>query len=1196
MKHLALQNNKSEISEAKGTIDSIIQSLKNGKRFFMVEGVHDPSSKAFLIAYLHKAVTMPIMIITSRQDDAEELLVNIDFFLRSQMELRSNLKTGLQLPLIYNLPPWEILPYEPVSPDKDISGERLKVMGSLTSSVSEADSVSRSFVLLVPAESVIQRVIPKEILNNAVLRLGLGDSLERDIISESLVVGGYRRSDIVEDKGEFSIRGGILDIYPPDSQNPFRIEFMADTVESIREFDPSTQRSIREVKDVKIVPARELILRKDILERGIGTIKGWSGDGEDIVKRLESGLPVPGVERLSPFFYEKMDTIFDYVPSDTVIIVDEPSLLYKKIEDFWKLVEREYRESMLRGDLSPPPADLFVSENELRGLFELRYTIQLNSLKLSEEDVCTIFDIEPVEQFKGDFDLFLKSVNIWLMNGFKVIIVSHTEGQAERLKEILAENGLGAELEIGLRGQEVMGAGSFTRTLKPLNPQPLQIMIGRLSKGIMISSERLVFISEEDIFGPARKLKVKKRAKRESFSTGLRDLTIGDYVVHVEHGIGQYLGTRDIRISGIEEEFLEIEYEGSEKLYIPMDGLGLIQKYIGGGGIKPPLDKLGGLSWGRTKERIKRSIREMAKELLTISATREIVKGFAFSPDTHWHKEFADSFEYDETEDQIQAILDVVADMERDKPMDRLICGDVGYGKTEVAMRGAFKSVFDGKQAALLVPTTILAQQHFQTFTDRFHSFPIKIEVLSRFRSRKEQDSIIRELANGGVDIVIGTHRLLQKDVKFKDLGLVIIDEEQRFGVAHKERLKKLRETVDVLTLTATPIPRTLHLALAGVRDLSIIETPPQNRLAIKTFIKKFSDEIIRQAFVREMDRGGQIFFVHNRVESIYSIARYIQNLVPNVRIAVIHGQMHERDMEEIMLQFIDREYDCLLCTTIIESGLDIPAANTIIINRADKLGLAQLYQLRGRVGRDRHQAYAYLLIPGEDILSETMRKRLIAIEELSDLGSGFRLAERDMEIRGAGNLLGTEQSGQIAAVGFDLYCKLMEETVRELKGEGVNEEIEPSLRLMVKGYIPKEYIGDLNQRLDMYKKIDMVITSEDVNIVRDELRDRYGDIPEPVEILLSTAELKILSKELKIEKVDLSGGRITLTFNKATPVSADNFIKFINKGSKGSAGSGWKGMKFLSGDTVQLFIGDGDWRRRYADIKKGLQMLSSAC
>src|SRR3990170_2977055 len=600
------------------------------------------------------------------------------------------------------------------------------------------------------------------------------------------------------------------------------------------------------------------------------------------------------------------------------------------------------------------------------------------------------------------------------------------------------------------------------RNMESTPNSKLIIVVGKLSKGIIIPPEKLVFITEEDIFGPSRKLKREKRAKRESFSIGLGDLKIGDYVVHVDYGIGQYIGTKDISADGVFEEFLDIEFADSEKLYIPMEKLKFIQKYTGSGSVTPPLDKLGGTSWAKTKERIKKSIREMARDLLKIYATREIVKGFAFTPDAHWHGEFADSFEYEETEDQLQAISDVIADMEKNKPMDRLICGDVGYGKTEVAIRAAFKAVFDGKQVALLCPTTILAQQHFQTFNTRFHSFPIKIEVLSRFRTKKEQAGIISGLENGGIDIVIGTHRLLQGDIKFKDLGLLIIDEEQRFGVSHKEKLKKLRETLDVLTLTATPIPRTLHMALAGTRDLSIIETPPQNRIAIKTFVRKFGDEIIRQALLREMDRGGQTFFVHNRVESIYSMAKYVQSLVPNARTAVIHGQMHEREMEKVMIEFVNGGYDVLVCTAIIESGLDIPAANTIIINHADKFGLAQLYQLRGRVGRERHQAYAYLLISLEDILSGSARERLMAIEEL----------------------------------------------------------VEPSMKLRMKGYLPKEYVSDLNQRLDIYKRIDILETVEDVNPLRDELKDRYGVMPEPAEILLSTAELRILSRNLKIEKV----------------------------------------------------------------------------
>jgi transcription-repair coupling factor (superfamily II helicase) len=1182
--------------------DDILQRLDTTEKKIKLEGLHSLPSKAFFIARLHKALSKPLMIITSGQDEAEKLLSDINFFLNLNSELRTPNSE------LYYFPPWEVLPYEPISPHKDISGERLKTLSSLiippapplTSPLSPPSEGGEGevlkgdeggFILLTTVESLIQRIMPKEILRDNILRFSAGDSVERDLISEYLVTSGYKSSDLVEDKGEFSVRGGILDVYPPDADNPFRLEFMGDEIDSIREFDPSTQRSVKEIEDVRIVPARELIIKK--ISGQWSVVSGQNKDIKNIIDKIENGSSVPGIEKLAPYFYERMATLFDYIPSDAIVVLDEPTDIHKKAEDFWKIINEEYEKAVMREEIFPKPQELYISEDERRKTLESMSCIQLTALKLSDESTPPClplvkggvrgFDTKSVDSFQGNLDMFLESLNKWIVQGLKVIIVSHTEGQAERLKEILAENEIGVEMQKS--GVESRESGII-------------IVVGKLSKGIVINPPvpplakggegGLVFVTEEDIFGPSRRLKIKRRVKKESFSTGLRDLKIGDYVVHVDYGIGQYLGTRDINAGGVVEEFLEIEYAGSEKLYISMEGLRLIQKHIGSGGIAPPLDKLGGTSWVKTKDKIKKTIREMARELLRIYAAREIVKGFAFSPDAHWHQEFADSFEYEETEDQFQAIQEVTADMEKDKPMDRLVCGDVGYGKTEVAMRAAFKAAFDGRQAAILVPTTILAQQHFQTFGDRFHSFPVKIEVLSRFRSKAEQERVIKGLADGSVDIVIGTHRLLQKDIEFKKLGVIIIDEEQRFGVTHKEKLKKMRETVDVLTLTATPIPRTLHLALSGIRDLSIINTAPQNRLAIKTFVRRFDDELIKQAVLRELDREGQVFFVHNRVESIYSMAVYVQRLVPEGKIAVIHGQMDEKEMEKIMLKFINMEYNILICTTIIESGLDIPAANTIIINRADKLGLAQLYQLRGRVGREKHQAYAYLLIPGEDVLTDTARKRLTAIEELSELGSGFKLAARDMEIRGAGNILGAEQSGHIAAVGFDLYCKLMEETVKELKGEPVEESLEPSMKLSAKGYIPKEYVHELNQRLDIYRRLDMLDTLDDAGRFRNELKDRYGDVPEPVEILISTAELKILSKILKIEKVDMTGSWMTLTFNRTTPISADKIMKFMKKDSKG--------IKFLSEDTIQLLIGGGDWRKRYSGLKNSLQVLASAC
>jgi transcription-repair coupling factor (superfamily II helicase) len=661
-------------------------------------------------------------------------------------------------------------------------------------------------------------------------------------------------------------------------------------------------------------------------------------------------------------------------------------------------------------------------------------------------------------------------------------------------------------------------------------------------------------------------------------------LNPGDYIVHLDYGIGIYRGTTILKVGAEESEFLSLEFADHDKVYVPIDALHLVQKYLGTGGEPPALSKLGSGAWKRTKRRVKAAIREIAQELLRLYAAREVKPGFAFSPDMHWHQEFTEAFEFEETEDQMHAIEDVKADMEKPHPMDRLVCGDVGYGKTEVALRSAFKAVTDGKQVAMLVPTTILALQHWHTFTRRFAPYPITVEMLSRFRPAVEQKKVIEGLRTGTVDIVIATHRLLQKDVAFKNLGLLIIDEEHRFGVAHKERLKQRYTQVDVLTLTATPIPRTLHLSMVGIRDMSVIETPPPNRLAVRTYVLKFGEAVIQEAITRELERGGQVFFVHNRIESIGAMYRYLQRIVPQARIAVAHGQLPEQQLERVMIRFINRDIDVLLCTTIIESGLDIPSANTIIINRADRFGLAQLYQLRGRVGREQRQAYAYLLIPGERTLAGLPWERLKAMLEFADLGSGLRLAMRDLEIRGAGNILGVQQSGHIGAVGFDLYCKLMEEAIRELKGEQVEEEKELQVVLKIGGYIPKDYIPHTSQRLDLYQRLYAVDHEEALAELRAEIIDRFGALPEAVEKLLHLVELRALARQLGVLKIERRQQTVVLMFDPATPVPPEKIVALLHEHQRT--------LRFIPENSLELHLTQDAWPAVCNAVKKVLQRL----
>jgi transcription-repair coupling factor (superfamily II helicase) len=710
------------------------------------------------------------------------------------------------------------------------------------------------------------------------------------------------------------------------------------------------------------------------------------------------------------------------------------------------------------------------------------------------------------------------------------------------------------------------------------------ILTGDLSTGFRLPSRGVVVITEEEIFGHRKRIAKVHTRPRDSFITSFSELNENDCVVHVDYGIGIYKGLHRLDIQGISNDYLLLEYLGGDKLYVPVDRINLLQKYVGFEDRGPRQDRLGGSSWRRLKRKVGKSIEEMAAELLNLYAARQVFEGFGFSRGDGYFKEFEASFQYEETPDQLGAVREVMTDMEKPKSMDRLICGDVGYGKTEVAIRAAFKAVMDSKQVAILVPTTVLAQQHYQTFSERFQNYPVIIDILSRFKGRKEQTKTIGKLKEGKIDIIIGTHRLLQRDVAFRDLGLVVIDEEHRFGVSHKERLKQLRKTVDALTLTATPIPRTLHMSLTGIRDLSVINTPPEDRLSIRTFLGRFDDDVIRQAILRELQRNGQVFFVHNRVQNISAMARFLKQLVPEASLVTAHGQMKERDLERVMLAFMRREYNLLLCTSIIESGLDIPTANTIIINHAERFGLAELYQLRGRVGRSKYQAYAFLLVPSEASISGDALKRLRALQELSDLGSGFRLAFQDLEIRGAGNMLGPAQSGHIAALGYEMYTHLLERAVRQLRGEKVLEDITPEMKLPFATFIPDNYIGDPHQRLVFYKRFSSARSEEEIDDMREELMDRYGPIPPPALNLLEAMKLKQLLTRLRVRKLNLSGERAVIAFDESSEMCPQGIISLVQENSDR--------FQFTPSFELILSLGNGEWQETFGKIKSALQQL----
>jgi transcription-repair coupling factor (superfamily II helicase) len=907
---------------------------------------------------------------------------------------------------------------------------------------------------------------PPQAFTAATLRLAAGDSLDRELLIEAFERSGYERVDTVVEVGQWSARGGIVDVFAPTHGAPARLEFFGDAIESIRLFDPTTQRSQQAIDELLVLP-------------------------------LEAASDEPR-------------SLLDYLPAAATAILDAPELLDETSEESpgkrplrERLGDRQRIELETMSGAAPPAPD--AREIAL--------------------------DTRAVDTFTGRFNDLAASLAEWRREGFRVRLVASDGRQAEHLRQILREHTVEALLVDGLDGSEDLG-----------------IVTGECSSGLSIPALGFILLTDSEVFGARRRTLRRPKYERGSPITAFTDLAVGDMVVHEDHGIGRYLGLRTMNIGDRDGDFLLLEYAENNQLYLPVDRLDLISKYLGGEAGAARLDRLGGASWQRVKESVRAALREMAEELLKLYARRSVAEGTAFSGDTPWQREFEASFRFEETRDQLRAIDDVKRDMETDRPMDRLVAGDVGYGKTEVALRAAFKAVADGAQVAVLVPTTVLAQQHWSTFTDRFAPFPAKVELLSRFRSSAEQKAVIAGLAAGTIDAVIGTHRLLSKDVAFKRLGLLIVDEEHRFGVAHKEKIKALKAGVDVLAMTATPIPRTLYMSLSGVRDMSVIETAPLERLPVETMVRRFGRKVIKEAIERELERGGQVFFVHNRVQSLPSMARFLQELVPEARIVLGHGQMKERELEATMVKFVSGQADILLSTAIVESGLDIPASNTIIINRADRFGLAQLYQLRGRVGRERQQAYAYLLVPADGRVDEQAQRRLRVLQELTELGSGFKLALRDLEIRGAGNLLGAEQHGHIAAVGFDLYSKLLAEAVRELRGESATATVEPVISVNAEGFLPDDYVPEVNQRLALYKRLAGAAGDDAVADLRAELMDRFGPLPVPAEQLLDTIRIRVAARDLGVERVEVGDGTALLTFAPSTSVDPQKLIVAVQK------------------------------------------------
>ncbi len=1105
-------------------IEEALDALRRSAGEVRLAGLTDPA-KAFVAAVATAQLGRPTVLIVESNQRAEMLVEPVRWFYRAITG-----KPGRRVAL---LPAYDVLPYESRSPHAEISEDRAVALWRFA--LGEAD------LLIVPIQAAVWRLREPEFYGELALTIARDQSIEHEALLSFLSSAGYDKQVTCEMPGQFAVRGGIIDIFSPESPQPIRVELLGDTIESIRAFDPNTQRSTNPVERAALMPLTEFPRHREVLDRlHVPSASNREDDSP------AAGF-YPGWEFREVLHEERKSTILDLGP-DPLVIEDEPSLLSDCLEKYRAQLLESFDES---DDplAETPSAYLFSDEQWSQALQRLpRFGIEHLGLAGEGSMPGHTLHTQPTTRYHGDVAAFVAEVRGRITAGEHVLVSAASTGELERFADICHE------FELPYRMGELEENTTVTRLAEEGSGAagPSMVLIkAPIEDGVVFADAKLALYGNADLFetlAPSSKQRARSRPKTASFFSDFSDLKPGDYVVHIDHGIGQFEGLRQVVVEGATGEFMLLRYASEAKLYVPLARLDLVQKYQSLGGVEPVLDRLGTTIWEARKTRVRKSVIDMADQLLKLYAERKTAPGHAFPADTNWTREFEDAFEFDETADQLRAIEDVKRDMESPLPMDRLLCGDVGYGKTEVAMRAAFKAIADSKQVAVLAPTTVLAFQHFQTFKRRFSAFPVRVEMLSRFRTEKEQKKVIEEMEAGKVDILIGTHRLLSKDVKFQDLGLLVVDEEQRFGVAHKERLKEMRKNVDVLTMSATPIPRTLHMSLVGLRDMSVIETPPKDRLAIQTTVAPFSETLIQHVVEEELARDGQVFFVHNRVESIATLAALVKRLVPKARVVVGHGQMRETELEKVMLKFVRDEADVLVSTTIIENGLDIPRANTIVIDRADCFGLSELYQLRGRVGRSNQRAYAYLLVPTEKSLTSIARQRLAALKEFSDLGAGFRIAALDLELRGAGNLLGREQHGHIEAVGFDMYCQMMERAVAERKGEAVALERRATLNLGQEIRIPPEYIESENLRLRIYKRIANVTTDAEREEVRRELEDRFGPPPASVDNLLDYAVLKALAEKLLVASVDHRGDQVAIKFYEDTPLGPEKLVKLIRK------------------------------------------------
>jgi len=1110
-----------DIVAAQPEFEGVVRALE-GRGGVAVEGPTG-AYRAALLARLQEASGRPLAVVLPKGIDREALLLDLRAF-HPAVDGHGR---------VVAFPPLGVDPYSTLTPHPDHIRERIQTLDRCAG--------GRVDILLAPVLSWLERLQPLDRFVDSTLTLRAGDELPPDRLVAALAAAGYRRDSLVESLGEFAVRGGIIDVFPPTREHPLRVEYFGDEIESIREFNPRDQRSMRAIEVVELPPAREHFdlttsVANELSVPTTAAVGGpGAGGGNQQTRTSRSGTTPPASAATGDPAPPQTATLADYL-HDPLWVEIEPESFEQEEADWSARLDEHYHRALADGRDAPIPEDLYYPLDE--GLRRADGDGRLLMRELATDaggDGAVRLLAPPAPAFQGRMADLADAVDKAVAAGERVLLAMSRPGSAQRLAEVLEEYGVPTSL--------VLEADGHT-----LQPGTCWVTAADLSAGFRLADAALWLGTDTEVFGRTRVRGRKRRFHGDAFKSDFRNLAPGDAVVHVEHGIGQFIAVRSLDVGGEQREFMEIHYRDEARLYLPMDQLHLVQRYHGVEGGKPKLDKLGGASWGKVKDRVKKELRELASELLELYAARKTIKGHAYGEDTPWQREMEDAFEFEETTDQLTAIAEIKADMESEKPMDRLLCGDVGYGKTEVAMRAAFKAVMDGKQVAVLAPTTVLAHQHSLTFRERMAGFPVRIELLSRFRSDAEQKQVLADLAGGGVDILVGTHRILSSDVRFKNIGLLIIDEEQRFGVQHKERLKRLRRNVDVLSMTATPIPRTLQMSLIGVRDLSVIESPPRDRFAVATHVMVYDPDVIAAAIRAELSRDGQVFFVHNRVETIYSMAESLRALVPEARFRVGHGQLPEHELERAMLAFVEHEADVLVATTIIENGLDIPRANTMIINRADKFGLAQLYQLRGRIGRSDRRASAYLLIPPPDTLSDVARKRLRAIQEFADLGSGFRLAALDLEIRGAGSLLGERQHGHMAAVGFEMYARLLEEAVHELEGQPTPAETRAQLNLGVGFAIPVSYVEDPLQRLMVAKRLASVRDMPQLDALREEVRDRYGALPGEVEEVFDYAALRLEAEALGILSADRVGRSFELRIGQNAAIDLKALVARVRE------------------------------------------------